>query len=238
MKKPFLLLMAVLFIFTANAQSKFFFGPMVGLNISRVNNNNDTFPTNYTRRNYLGPAIGLAMKYDLNYAASLNFTVSLIKKGYKINSDTLGSDASISRGIYALNMPFGITFKQLFNGSNFIMEKFGVVANLNLRKDSTVINNRSNNPVYSITEIAQRNFYPLFFLGISMGGNSENGNRYEFGVTYQQSFSKDAAMRVNYGKNMEKSFPLSFRGGLLQIGFTYFFNWSNVKVKHTEYFTD
>lgn len=237
MKKFLLSSLPLFLIFSANAQSKFFFGPTAGINMSRVNNN-DTFPTNYTRRNYLGPAIGLGLKYDLNYAVSLNFTVSLLKKGYRINSDTLKSDASISRGIYALNMPLGLTFKQLFNGSNFIMEKFGIVANYNIRKDSTTIYNRSNKPVYSLTESAINNFYPLFFLGIAMGGNTENGNRYEFGITYQQSFSKDASMRVNYGKNMEKSFPLSYRGGLLQIGFSYFFNWSNVKVKNTEYFTD
>lgn len=236
MKKLVLLVFCMFSLIASMAQSKFFFGPMAGMNISRAEA--DSWPTNYTRRNYLGPALGLAMKYDLSYAVSLNFNLNMVKKGYKVNSDTLTSDAGITRGFYTLNMPLGITFKQTFNGSNFIMEKLGVALNFDFRKDSSTVYNRKTNPVFSITEFPQTHFYPMIFAGIALGGNTENHNRYEFGLTYYHSFVTDSKMRVNYGPTLNRNFPLSFRGGFLQVGFAYYFNWSNVKVKKSEYFTD
>jgi hypothetical protein len=236
MKKPLLLVLCLLSLLSAMAQSKFFFGPMAGMNISRAQA--DTWPTNYTRRNYLGPAVGLAMKYDISYGVSVNFNLNLVKKGYKVNSDTLGSDAAITRGFYTLNMPLGFTFKQVFNGSNFIMEKLGGALSVDFRADSTTVYNRKTNPVFSITEFPQTHIYPMLYAGIALGGNTENHNRYEFGLTYFHSFVTDSRMRVNYGTGMKKSFPISFGGGFLQVGFAYYFNWSNVKVKRSDYFTD
>jgi hypothetical protein len=205
-----------------------------GLNISRVSNN-DTFAPNFSRRNRLGPSLGLNGIYDINDNIGIAFSINAVSKGYKINNDTLNSEPDITRKFWSLTVPLGLHFKQQFNAQSFIVEKFGIVANYNFRKDSTTLANRATNPNFKVTEVSERNFYPMFYLGFGIGGMSENDNRYEFGITYMQSLSRDAFMRVKTAPDYKTAFPLTYRGGFLLLGFTYYFNISNFK-KSRDYF--
>lgn len=215
-------------------ESRFMFGINGGANISRVFYS-DTFPSQFSPRNRVGPMFGINGIFDINSSLSIAMAVNMVNKGYKINNDTMANNPDIVRKFWSMTIPLGLHFKQQFNAQNFIMEKFGLIGNFNFRKDSTVISNATTGSIYRLTEISQRNFYPMFYLGFAIGGVSENYNRYEFGLTYTQSLSKDAIMRVNHGPDLSGSFPLSYRGGFLQIGFTYYFNLSNFK-KSSDYF--
>jgi hypothetical protein len=205
-----------------------------GGNFSRTSNS-DTFPENFTKRNRLGIALGLNGMYDISSNAGIAFGANFVQKGYRLNNDTLPINPDIVRKFWSINVPVGLHFRQQFNAQNFITEKFGIVANFNLRKDSTSLVNSDKNPAFRINEYSARNFYHMFYLGFAMGGTSENNNRYEFGVTYTQSLSNDATIMVSHSNGLKKQFPLNYRGGFLHIGFSYYFNLSNFK-KSSGYF--
>jgi hypothetical protein len=199
-----------------------------GANFSRTSNS-DTFPANFTKRNRLGIALGLNGMYDISSNAGIAFGANFVQKGYRLNNDTLPMDPDIVRKFWSINVPLGLHFRQQFNAQNFITEKFGIVANFNLRSDSASLVNNDKNPAFRINEYSARNFYPMFYLGFAMGGTSENNNRYEFGITYTQSLSNDATLLVSHSEGLKKQFPLNYRGGFLHIGFSYYFNLSNFK---------
>ncbi|MBM3398995.1 MAG: hypothetical protein FJY15_00340 [Bacteroidetes bacterium] len=205
-----------------------------GANFSRTANS-DTFPANFTKRNRLGIALGLNGVHDISSNAGIAFGVNFVQKGYKLNNDTLPANPDIVRKFCSINVPLGLHFRQQFNAQNFITEKFGVVANFNLRGDSASLTNNDKNSAFRINEYSVRNFYPMFYLGFAMGGTSENNNRYEFGITYTQSLSNDATLIVSHSDGLKKQFPLNYRGGFLHIGFSYYFNLSNFK-KSSGYF--
>lgn len=239
MRNILLLVFAITFTVNLHGQkeekeSRFMLGINGGANISRVFYA-DTFPSQFSKRNRVGPMFGINGIYDINSSLSVAFSVNMVNKGYRINNDTMPNNPDIVRKFWSMNIPLGVHFRQQFNAQNFIMEKFGLIGNFNFRKDSTVVTNANSGSIYRLTEISQRNFYPMFYLGFAIGGVSENNNRYEFGLTYTQSLSKDAIMRVNHGQDLANSFPLNYRGGYLQIGFTYYFNLSNFR-KSTDYF--
>ncbi|MFM7765176.1 MAG: hypothetical protein ACKO6I_05895 [Sphingomonadales bacterium] len=205
-----------------------------GANFSRTANS-DTFPANFTKRNRLGIALGLNGVYDISSNAGIAFGANFVQKGYKLNNDTLAINPDIVRKFWSINVPLGLHFKQQFNAQNFITEKFGIVANFNLRGDSTSLTNNDKKPAFRINEYSTRNIYPMFYLGFAMGGFSENNNRYEFGIIYTQSLSNDASIMVAHSDGLKKQFPLNYRGGFLHIGFSYYFNLSNFK-KSNGYF--
>lgn len=221
---------------SASAQNRFMLGINGGANISRLNGN-DTFANNFSRRNRLGGAAGINMSYDLSSSSSITLAVNYINKGYKINNDTLPTNTSLVRSMNTINIPLGISFRQQFNSSNYIMEKFGVIGNFTFRNDSTITTNRGTTPYFRAVEVSQNNFYPMFYLGFGIGGTAESGDRYEINITYSQSFSNDALIRVEYGSDYKKNFVQNYRGGFLQIGLTYYFNLSNFK-KSEDYFYD
>ncbi len=213
---------------------RFMLGFNAGANFSR-SSNNDTFPVNFTKRNRLGIALGVSGIYDLSSNAGIAFGANFVQKGYRINNDTLPTSPDINRKFWSVNIPLGLHFRQQFNAQNYITEKFGVIANFNFRGDSASFANDDARPAFMIKETTARNFYPMFYLGFALGGTSENNNRYEIGVTYTQSLSNDASLMVLHSEGLKKQFPLNYRGGFLQVGFTYYFNLSNFK-KSSGYF--
>lgn len=234
--KSFLFVIGFCLSSLVQAQSRWSIGPSAGVCISKTATY-DTLANNFTTRNRVGGFFNLNGNYDLNKAVGINFGVGIINKGYKINNDTLAYNTSINNGFTALNGMLGISFKQQFSSSNFIMEKFGVCVNYNMVPSATLdtFNNTGTNTNYRIVQREVNKIYPLFYLGFAMGGNTENGNRYEFNLTYQQSFAVSHEMQVQTGEFFSKSFPVNFRGGNLQIGFTYYFNMGNFQ-KNEEYF--
>lgn len=213
---------------------RFMLGFNAGANFSRTSNN-DTFPVNFTKRNRLGISVGMSGIYDLSSNAGIAFGATFVQKGYRLNNDTLPASPDIIRKFWSVNIPLGLHFRQQFNAQNYITEKFGVIANFNFRGDSASFVNDDRKPAFKIQEYTTRNFYPMFYLGFALGGTSENNNRYEFGVTYTQSLSNDATLQVSHSEGLKKQFPLNYRGGFLQVGFTYYFNLSNFK-KSSGYF--
>ena len=218
------------------AQSRWSIGPSAGVCISKTATN-DTLANNFTTRNRVGGYFNIVGNFDLNKAAGIHFGVGIINKGYKINNDTLAYNTSINNGFSALTGNLGLSFKQQFSTSNFIMEKFGVCVNYNMFPSTTIdtFNNVDKNTNYRIVQKQINKIYPLFYLGFAMGGITESGNRYEFNLTYQQSFAVSHEMLVQTGEFYSKSFPVNFRGGNLQLGFTYYFNMGNFQ-KTEEYF--
>lgn len=218
----------------AKAQSKFLLGLNGGVAISRATPL-DTLMSTFTRRNRASYTFGITSNYDLNRSVSIIGGVSLVSKGYKITNDTHPTSPNITRKITSLTIPLGISFKQYFNGTNFIRENFGMVLNMNFRSDSIRLFNNDNRKTFSIFETADNNIYPMFFLGIEMGGKAENGDRYAFGFNYYQSLARDAVVDLYAGPNMSRKAPLTYRGGFLSISFTYYFNLANFK-KADEFF--
>jgi hypothetical protein len=216
------------------AQSRWMLGFNAGGNIARVSVA-DTFPQNFSRRNRIGFNAGLQATYDVKPSVSLSFGLNYVNKGYKINNDTLGVNPSVVQKLHTLNLPVGVIFRQQFSGSSFIHEKAGFILNYTMRKDSVTLLNSSATPRFRITDISKNIVYPMFYLGFGIGGKTETGDRYEFTVIYNQSFSTAADLRVEYGTNYAKKFPLNYRGGFVQFGFSYYFNISNFK-KSDEYF--
>jgi len=164
--------------------------------------------------------------------------VGYLNAGYKINNDTMAYNTSINKGISYLSTGLGLTFRQGFGSSNFISERFGMLVNTQLSSSSTdTFNNQENDTRFRIVQEQNVAIYPLFYLGVAFGGNTEGGNRYEFSVTYQQSFSTSQYLNVEYGEFLGERFPLNYRSGNLQVGFTYYFNFGNFQ-KSEEYFYD
>ncbi len=226
---------ALLFCFgQSQGQARFKLGLSAGGTISK-NLPSDTLPKNFTSRNKVGLGVGIVAQYDLRKMMSITFGILYVGKGYKVNNDTLPAFPSVSKQVNTINIPVGISFRQNFNSSNFIQEKFGFSANISLDKDSTSARNNGQYSAFRINEKRLNPIYPMFYLGVGMGGTSENGDRYEFGVTYYQSFSKDAQLTVQHSKNFSKSFPLNYRGGFIMISFSYYFNLANFK-RSSDYF--
>lgn len=220
--------LALISVLSLRAQTKFRLGLTGGGTISR-NMTSDTFPKNFSRRNKASVSLGLAGQYDLRKYVSIQFAANYVGKGYKVNNDTLGNSPSVVRRLNTINVPVGIAFRQPINGTGFIQERFGFSANFNLGKDSVSNSNKTTNPDFRITEKRLNSIYPMFYLGFGMGSTTENGDRFDFGITYYQSFSKDAQLNLQYGNNLSKSNPLNYRGGYVLFNFTYTFNLVNFK---------
>lgn len=221
-----------------NGKPRFYIGPSIAANFSKVGNG-DTFAANFSRRNHLGISGGFEAMYDLSPSSSLIFGARAVTKGYKISNDTLSSSVGmLNRRVFSLVVPFGLSLRQKFNSSNYIKENFGVALNWNFVKDSTVLLNSPSNAAYKVVETSINKIYPMFFLGLELGGNTDNGNRYSFGVKYFQSFAKDASINVGYGENLAKKFPLNYRGGFLEVGFTYYFNLQTIKKSKSDWIYD
>lgn len=217
----------------SSAQSRLKLGFNGGGTVSRVIF--DTIPKNFSRRNLLGYTVGICGQYDLKKSVALQFGINYTLKGYKVTNDTLTVGPSIIKRTGTLNIPIGITFRQAFNSSNYIQERFGFAGSFSFGKDSSTKINSTTRPRYQLTEVRNNANYPMFYLGFGTGGKADNGDRWEFGLTYFQSFAKDASIRINHGANFAKSFPLNYRGGFLSITFSYYFNLANFK-KSSEYF--
>ena len=239
MKKFLLLFLVGMIGFSqSHAQnSRWMIGSSAGVALSKTSNN-DTLANNFSTRNRLGGFGNIHLNYDLNPASSLNLSVGYLNAGYKINNDTMAYNTSINKGISYLSTGLGLTFRQGFGSSNFISERFGMLVNTQLSSSSTdTFNNQENATRFRIVQEQNVAIYPLFYLGVAFGGNTEGGNRYEFSVTYQQSFSTSQNLNVEYGEFLGERFPLNYRSGNLQVGFTYYFNFGNFQ-KSEEYFYD
>ncbi len=220
--------------FSIQAQSKFLVGINAGVALSRATPL-DTLMTHFLRKNRTGLAFGISATFDLNRAVSFIGGINYVSKGYKINNDTHPSSPNIVRKLHSVTIPLGISFRQHFNSTNFIRENFGLVMSMNFRNDSTRLYNNENRKTFSVLETSLSNFYPMFFLGLEMGGKADNGDRYAIGVNYYQSFVRDSDVDLFAGPNMSRKAPLSYRGGFLNISFTYYFNMTNFK-KADEFF--
>lgn len=239
MKNQFLLILALMISGMAFSQKNddrltpWFFGVNGGVNFSKTYNN-DTFAQNFTGRNKTGFNLSGLISYDLSDYVSINSGVGIISKGYRIHNDTLSTNFKISRSIPAINIPLGLTFRQQFNKSRFITERVGVVLNYSFPSDSDTLYNGSNRK-FRIVETNVKQLYPLFYLGIGLGGSTSKGDRYEFGLSYQQPFGREMELNVAGGEFLNKNFLLNYRGGNLQATFTYHFNIGNFK-KSDDYF--
>ncbi len=233
----FILFLLLCVSVSVNAQSKFLMGPELGFTISRTDNN-DTFANNFSRRNKIGPRVGAAFAYNLGAASAIDWGVYYAGKGYKINNDTLGVSPSVSKTLHSIEIPLGLSFRQQLNSGSFISEKFGIIGSYVFRDDSMSTRNSTSNTAFKVLETSASKIYPMFYLGVKMGGYGSNKNRYEFGFTYMQSLARDANLSVQYGSDFKKSFPLIYRGGYLSAGFTYYFNAANFKVDKSDYFID
>lgn len=216
-----------------NRLSKWGIGFNAGANFSS-NYQADTWANNFTGRNKTGFNVAFMTSYDLHDNVSLNIGIGTIYKGYRINCDTLNVHAKVARGFFALNVPLGLDFHQQINKTRFINERFGLVVNYSLRPNSDTVWNGIKHQ-YRITETNINKLYPMFYLGGGWGGVNSKGNRYHFGLTYQQPFGREMEMKIETGEFLSKSFLLNFRGGNLQATFTYYFNTGNFK-KSEEYF--
>jgi hypothetical protein len=238
MRNKFILLFvaSLCLISNSNAQSKWYLGLNAATCASKTASA-DTLANNFTTRNRWGAAFNLGGYYEMNRVTSLHFGVGIINKGYKINNDTLSLDNSINSSITALNANFGLSFKQKFGGSMYIMEKIGGIINYN-QSPSTVRDtfyNSTTKPSFRIIQTESNKWYPMIYLGFVMGGSNERGDRYEFNITYQQSLNTSHELQVQTGEFYSRTFPLNFRGGNLQIGISYYFNLGNIK-KNEEYY--
>lgn len=236
-KLQILLLTLTLFIGKqATAQSRFMVGFNAGGNIARAFVL-DSLANQFSRRNRGGFNAGLQATYDLKSSIALSLAINYVNKGYKINNDTLGSSPSVVYKVNTFNIPVGLIIKQPISPSSYFHLKAGLAVNYSMRKDSITTFNNSKTPNFRVTNILQNKIYPMFYLGLGIGGSTENGDRYEFSVTYNQSFATDASLKVQYGPNFSKEFPMSYRGGFVQAGFSYYINLGNFK-KSDEYFID
>lgn len=224
-------------VLTYGQNSRWMVGTSAGVSVSKTSNN-DTLANNFSTRNRIGGYGNLHLNYDLSPASSLNIHLGYLNVGYKINNDTMGFNTSVNKGISYLSTGLGLTFRQGFGSSNFISERFGVLINTQLGGNPLdTFNNQESGTRFRIVQEQNAQIYPLFYLGVAFGGNTEGGNRYEFNVTYQQSFSTSQNLSVQYGEFFGSQFPLTYRSGNLQIGITYYFNFGNFQ-KSEEYFYD
>lgn len=238
MRNKFILLfLASVGIFAnVKAQSKWYLGASAATCVAKTASA-DTLANNFTTRNRWGAAFNLGGYYELNRVSSIHFGIGMINKGYKINNDTMALNTYVNSSITAFNGNLGLSFKQRFGGSMYIMEKIGGVINYNQSPSTTVdtFYNTTNKPTFRIVQNQTNKWYPMIYLGFVMGGSNERGDRYEFNITYQQSLSTSHTLSVQTGEFYSKSFPLNFRGGNLQIGIAYYFNMGNIK-KNEDYY--
>jgi hypothetical protein len=219
----------------AQSFSRWHLGPEAGLTVSRTYSG-DTLPAAYSSRNKTGAYFQLNTQYNLSPAASVQLGIGLVNKGYKINNDTLNlNSASLSRTSGSLNIPLGLSLRQSLSGSSFLTEKFGVSGNFRFNTSSETTLNDPRDTVFRIAETPAKGFIPAFYLGFALGGTGENGNRYEFGVLYQQTLKQESSLKVESGEFWSQSFPLQYRGGFVQFRFTYLFDLENFK-RSDEYF--
>jgi hypothetical protein len=216
-------------------QSKWFIAANAGAVISKTATS-DTLANPFTTRNR-GNIYGyLQGTYDLSKASSLNFKVGYLGTGFRINNDTMPNNGMIKQPVDMLSTSLGISFRQRFSTGSFITENFGIALNQQLGGSLTdTIYNQTKNARYRIVHDNIVKTFPAFYLGFGMGGNTDEGHRYEFTVSYQQPFSTARQMRVEYGEFYNQSFPLTFRGGNLQVGFTFYFNFGALE-KSQDYF--
>lgn len=208
-------------------------GVNAGFNFSKTYNN-DTFAQNFSGRNKTGVHVGGLITYDINDNISINSGLGFINTGYRIYNDTLKTNLKITRNIPGVVVPLGLTFRQQFNASRFIMEKMGVAMHYSFGHNNDTFYNGSDKK-FRIIEKSIQPLYPLFYLGIGLGGTTAKGNRYEFGLNSQQPFGREMELSVSGGEFLGKNFLLNYRGGNLQATFTYHFNFGNFE-KSDEYF--
>ena len=204
-----------------------------GINFSKTYTA-DTLGQNFSSRNKTGVNVGGLVSYDINDNVSINSGLGIITKGYRIYNDTLRSNMKIARTIPGVVVPLGLTFRQQFNASRFIVEKVGVAVNYSFGYGDDTLYNGSKKQ-FRIIENRISPVYPMYYLGIGLGGNTSKGNRYEFGLTYQQPVGREMELTVSGGEFLNKKFLLNYRGGNLQATFTYHFNFGNFE-KSEEYF--
>jgi opacity protein-like surface antigen len=204
-----------------------------GINFSKTYSG-DTFAQNFSGRNKTGVNIGGLVSYDINDNISVSSGLGFINKGYRIYNDTLKTNMKITRNIPGVVIPLGLTFRQQFSASRFIVEKMGVAMHYSFGHGEDTFFNGSSKK-FRIVEKNVQPLYSMFYLGIGLGGNTAKGNRYEFGLTYQQPFGREMELSVSGGEFLNKNFLLNYRGGNLQATFTYHFNFGNFE-KSDEYF--
>ncbi|MSP58116.1 MAG: PorT family protein [Flavobacteriaceae bacterium] len=212
--------------------SKWSIGASIGVNFSKTYNGN-TFNQNFTNRNKRGYSISPVVSYEVSDHVSINSGLGIIRKGYRINNDTLQFNTDISRGFFALNIPLGISFKQRVSKSRFFVENIGVIANYSFRNDIDTFYN-STKKEFRIIERNLNKLYPLLYFGICTGSRISNGNNYNIGVCYQSPIKTEMKLDVSSGEFLNTRFPLNFRGGTVQVSLTYCFNIGNMQ-KSSEY---
>ena len=220
---------------SAQSISRWHIGPEAGLTVARTYSG-DTMPAAYSSRNKTGAYFQLNTQFNLSPGASVQLGIGLVNKGYKINNDTLGlNTGSLSHNSGSLNIPIGLGLRQSLSGSSFLTEKFGVSGSWLFNTETQTFLNDPRDTVFRIVQTTPSKFVPAFYLGFAMGGTGENGNRYEFGLLYQQTLRQESELTVESGEFWSRSFPLQYRGGFVQFRFTYLFDLENFK-KSDEYF--
>ncbi len=232
MFKKLLFAGAALFLMeAASAQQGFRVGITGGANISRANPI-DTLPRNFSRRNKSGISAGLAWEYGLSANSALMGSVQIVQKGYRISNDTFSLNPYINRSITTLHIPVGISFKQRFNELNFIRENFGLAYAFRLDGSDSAVRTNGVPGTFRITEKRAASGYPMFFLGLELGGATESKNTYSFGLNYFQTFGRDSDIT---GTAKNRTFDMIYKGGFVNITFTYTFSLQNLK-KSEEWF--
>jgi len=222
---------------TALSQSRWMVGASAGVGFSKTPGS-DTLANQFSTRNRLGGYGNLQLSYDLNRATSLLFGIGYLNAGYKINNDTMAFNTSINNGMNYLTGRLGMALRQQFGKSNYISEKFGFSFNYELGNSTLdTFNNQDAGTRFRIIQEQQRVWNALGFVGVAFGGNTEGGNRYEFHLTYYQPLNTTHGLRVQHSEFFSGEFPLTFKGGNLQIGINYYFNFGNFQ-KTEEYFYD
>lgn len=214
--------------------SKWLIGVNGGVNFSKTNPA-DTININYSSRNKTGFHLNGVMAYDLHPNITFQMGLGLQTHGYRVYCDTKATNNKIVRSIADLNMPIGLSFRQSSGGARFFHEKVGVNLHYSFIGNNDTHYNAPTKAIYRVSETSVSKIYPTFFLGIGMGNNSAKGDRFEFGLTYHYNPGNILKMQVEGGEFYKKNFPLTYRGGMLQATFTYYFNTGNLK-KSEEYF--
>jgi hypothetical protein len=223
------------FTMVCYGQSKWFIAGNAGAVISKTSAG-DTLANPFTTRNRAGLFGYLQGTYDLNKASSINLKLGYLGTGFRLNNDTMPNNGMIKQPVNLLSSSLGISFRQRFSTGSFITENFGIAINQQIGgKLTDTIYNQTSNARYRIVHDNIVKTFPSFYLGFGMGGNTEEGHRYEFTVSYQQPFATARQMRVEYGEFYNQSFPLTLKGGNLQLGFTFYFNFGALE-KSEDYF--
>jgi len=214
--------------------SKWLVGINGGVNFSKTNPS-DTININYSSRNKTGFHLNGIAAYDLHPNVTLNMGLGLQTHGYRVYCDTKATANKIARSIVDINMPIGLSFRQGSGGARFFHEKIGVNLHYSFIGNNDTFKNTPTKTVFRVAESDVKKFYPTLFVGIGMGNNNAKGDRFEFGLTYHYNPGNVLNLQVQGGEFYRKAFPLTYRGGMLQATFTYYFNTGNLK-KSEEYF--